>query len=68
MAVNMEALGMCKDYHWVLVQVERNYKLIQNQTTDREEQTCTGRTLRTGKPAGRSTIRYIISVHASNLR
>ena len=42
-------LGMCKDYHWV--QVERNYKLIQNQTTDRQEQTGTGRTLRTGKPA-----------------
>ena len=29
----------------------RNYKLIQNQTTDRQEQTRTGRTLRTGKPA-----------------
>ena len=42
---------MCKDYHWVLVQVERNYKLIQNQTTDRQEQTRTGRILRTGKPA-----------------
>ena len=58
MAVNMEAF---RDVQ----QVERNYKLIQNQTTDRQEQTLTGRTLRTGKPAGRSTIRYIISVHAS---
>ena len=56
---------MCKDYHWVLVPVERNYKLIQNQNTDRQEQTRTGRALRTGKPAlklhGRSTIGYYIS-------
>ena len=42
---------MCRDYHWVLVQVERNYKLIQNQTIDSQEHTRTGRTLRTGKPA-----------------
>ena len=41
------------------------YKLIQNQTTDRQEQARSGRTLRTGKLAGRSTIRYIMSVHAS---
>ena len=30
---------MCKDYYWVPVQVERNYKLIQNQTINRQEQT-----------------------------
>ena len=30
-------LGMCKDYYSVLVQVERNYKLIQNLAINRQE-------------------------------
>ena len=55
---------MCKDNYWVLVQIKRNCKLIQNQAIDRQELN-TGRTLCTRKPVGRSTVRYIISVHAS---
>ena len=49
-------LGMCKDYRCILVQVERNKKLIQNQTTVQTRAKTHRQNVAYWKPAGRSTI------------